>query len=254
MKTRLITLLITLFVLQFTFAQVKLGVKLGVLATDVNVKASTNLQDLEIPTSRTINFSAGATLEYEFMEDILGIRTAIEYAQKGYNVDLNKFKQMYNDIQEIKGDWRVALQYIQMPVNLYYKMGNFNLNAGPYMGYALGGLENYNLDITLDDGSNFAVDGSTDMIPVNGEADIDLNDIQNADTPLLNYFNQLDFGINVGFGYTIKDVQINVQYQQGLTNLTPDLVNEPDFNPSDLLSRNNVLSLDLIYFFPLSKK
>ena len=253
MKTKLAVLLIIMS-FGLTTAQVRLGLKLGIMATDVNMKAASNASDLEMPTSRTLNFSGGVTLEYEFMKDLMGVRTAVEYAQKGYNVDLNQFKQKYNNIKSIAGDWKVALQYIQVPVSLYYNAFNgLNVNAGAYLGYALGGMEKYNLDIVFNDNSTLSLDDTQNMIPVNGQAPIDLNDIQNQDTPLLRYFNQLDLGFTVGFGYSIKNIYLNVQYQQGLTNLTPDLANEPNFNPSDLLARNNVISIGITYYIPLTR-
>ncbi len=252
MKTKFVIVLF-LFI-QVLQSQVRLGVKLGLLATDVNIKAASNLDELEIPTARKLNYSGGITLEYEFLKGLMGIRSGIEYAQKGYNVDINKMKELYNNIQEINGNWSVALQYLEMPANIYYKIGSFNLNAGPYLGYALGGVEKYDMNVLYDDGSREIIDGSQDLIPVNGEVDTSLEEMKEGDTPLIKYFNQLDLGVNLGLGLNLKDIQINVQYQQGLTNLTPDLVNDPDFDPADLISKNNVLSVELIYFFKIGKK
>ncbi len=81
MKTKLAVLIIlTAFTL--TTAQVRLGLKLGIMATDVNMQATSNVRDLEMPISRTLNFSGSVTLEYEFMKNLMGVRTAVEYAQK----------------------------------------------------------------------------------------------------------------------------------------------------------------------------
>lgn len=234
-------------------AQIKMGVKLGILATDVNFKAAGSWEEFEVPTARKINYSAGINFEFELMKDLFGLRTGLEFAQKGYNVDLDRFKQVYNDIQQIEGDWTVALQYLEMPVNMYYKLGNFNINAGPYLAYALGGLEEYDVNMLLSDGTSLVLDGSEDLTPVSGEVDANLDDM-GGETPLMNYFNQLDFGINLGMGFSLKNFQVNVQYQQGLTNITPDMINEPDFDPADLISKNNVISMELIYYFNFKKK
>ncbi len=250
MKKKLLLLLL-LFISTFSKAQLKFGVKLGVLATDVNVNATSSLQDLEVPTTRKINYSGGVVLDYEFLPDLLGLRTGIEYAQKGYNVNINQYKQMYNDIKEVQGDWSVALRYLQLPVNIYYKLGNFNINAGPYMAYGLGGLEKYNLEVVFNDDTTSTLEGVEDMIPVAGEADTDLE--SQGETMLINYFNKLDYGINLGLGFSVKNIQLNVQYQQGLKNITPDLVEEPNFKPSDLISKNNVLSFEVIYLFSFGK-
>ena len=228
-------------------AQLNFGVKFSVLATDVNVKADNSLNSIDFPTARKLSYDGGVILEYEFLPDFLGIRTGLDYAQKGYNVNLDQLKEKYSDIKNIEGDWTVALQYLQMPVSMYYKIGNFNINAGPYLAYALGGKEKYDMEVLYDDGTKELFEGNEDIIPVSGEADVDLED--QGETLLINYINELDYGLNLGVGFSIKKFQINVQYQQGLKNLTPDLLKENNFKPSDFITKNNVISIDLVYFF-----
>ncbi len=244
---RLILLIVTIGVLQSTMAQFKLGVKMGVTATNVSMNAATGLDDLELPTARRLNFDGGLVFEYDLMPDLLSIRSGLEYAQKGFIVDLNRFKEMHNDIKNISGDWKASFNYLQLPVSMVYKIGDFNINAGPYLAYGLGGLEYQDLKVEMNDGTIENIRGNYDLQPVFGSVEDDLSNVEN--TMLIQYFNGLDFGINVGFGFSIKNVMINAQYQQGFTNITPELANEPDFNPSDLLSKHNVLSIEVTYFF-----
>ncbi len=247
MKRTFLWLFILAFTIPHSFAQIKFGVKMGLTATNVNMKAATNLQDLELPTARTINYDGGIVLEYNIMGDLLSLRSGLDFTQKGFNVDLNQIKQKFNDIKEISGDWKAKFQYLQMPVNLVYHIGNFNINAGPYLAYGLGGKEIQDLKVVLNDNSVQNINQSYDLKPVFGSIQEDLSNA--GDSLLIQYFNGLDYGINLGFGFNIKQVLVNVEYQQGLANITPDLANEPNFNPSDLLAKHNVLSLELTYFF-----
>ncbi len=247
MKRTFLWLFILAFTIPHSFAQIKFGVKMGLTATNVNMKAATNLQDLELPTARSINYDGGIVLEYNIMGDLLSLRSGLDFTQKGFNVDLNQIKQKFNDIKEISGDWKAKFQYLQMPVNLVYHIGNFNINAGPYLAYGLGGKEIQDLKVILNDNSVQNINQSYDLKPVFGSIQEDLSNA--GDSLLIQYFNGLDYGINLGFGFNIKQVLVNVEYQQGLANITPDLANEPNFKPSDLLAKHNVLSLELTYFF-----
>ncbi len=247
MKRQILWIFITILSIQTNFAQFKFGVKLGLTATNVNMNAATNLDDLELPTSRTLNFDGGVVFEYDLMPEILSIRSGLEYAQKGFLVDLEQVKEKYNDIKEISGDWRTRFQYLQFPVNLVYHIGDFNINAGPYLAYGLGGIEMQDLKVVKNDDTVQNINESYDLQPVFGSANVDLS--STANSLMIQYFNGLDYGINVGFGFNIKQVLINVNYQQGLANITPDLADEPNFSPTDLLAKHNVLSLEVTYFF-----
>ncbi len=247
MKRLVLSFFIVILSVQTNFSQFKFGVKLGLTATNVNMDAASNFNDLELPTARTLNFDGGIVFEYELMPEILSIRSGLGYAQKGFNVDLNQVKQKFNDIKEITGDWQTRFQYLQFPVNFVYHFGDFNINAGPYLAYGLGGTEIQDLKIVLNDNTVQNLQETYDLKAVFGSVNDDLSSTSNS--LMIQYFNGLDYGINVGFGFNIKQVLINIQYQQGFTNITPDLVNEPNFSPSDLLAKHNVLSLEVTYFF-----
>ncbi len=247
MKRIIFWLFAGILTIQSGLAQFKLGVKMGITASNVNMQATSDFDDLELPTARSLNFDGGIVFEYDLMPDMLAIRSSLDFAQKGFNVNLDQIKEKYNDIKNISGDWSTKFQYLQLPVSLVYRLGDFNINAGPYLAYGLGGSEIQNLTVELTDGSTQNIQETYDLEPVLGSVDGDL--ANDASGMFIRYFNGLDFGINVGFGFNIKKVLLNVQYQQGLTNITPELTNESGFSPSDLLARHNVLSLEITYFF-----
>ncbi len=249
MKQKLLGFFLCILSIQVGTAQLKFGIKMGVTATDVNMNAVTSLNDLELPTARSLNYDGGIVLEYEFMHNLLSIRSGLDFIQKGFNVNLDQAKEKYEDLKEISGDWKANFQYLQIPVNIVYHIGKFNINAGPYLAYGLGGEEIQDLKMVFTDGTIQNVQQDIDLEAVFGDVEENLSDIDLDTGMLIQYFNGLDYGINVGAGFSINKLTFNVQYQQGLSNITPELANDPDFNPSDLLAKHNVFSFEIIYFF-----
>jgi len=232
-------------------AQVNIGIKLGIAATGVNVNATTNLDELDMPTARKLNYNVGLVGEFSLMKDMLALRTSLEYARKGYQIDLNKIKEQYQDIKSISGDFWNVYNYLQLPVQLVYSFNQFSVNAGPYLAYGLSGMEYADLHVEMNDGTSQDFKESTSLTPVMGTLDENLADIT-TDLNVLKYFNGLDYGLSFGFGFTYRDFLVNVQYQQGLANLTPDF-KDPQFNPDDFKMRNNSINLEITYFLPLHK-
>lgn len=247
MKRIILLLFIGVFINQTGFSQLKFGVKMGLAATNFKMDASSDLDDLELPTSRQLNFDGGVVLEFDLVEDMISVRTGLDYTQKGFYVDLEGIKKKFNDVKDITGNWEASFQYLQLPVNFVYSLGDFNINAGPYLAYGLSGKEIQDVKVELTDGTILDINENYDLKPVFGNVQDDLSNAD--DSMLIQYFNGLDFGLNFGLGFNIKNVLVNIQYQQGLTNLTPELAEEPGFSASDLIAKHNTLSLEVTYFF-----
>ncbi len=227
--------------------RVHIGVKGGVTATNVNVDVKdANLDDFDIPTAEKINWRAGIDAKVDLF-DAFFLKTGLEYVNKGFNVDVDKFKEKYNDIKSLSGNWTALYQYLEMPLNFGYDLGGFELLAGPYFSYALGGKEIINLDGEMNNGNPINVDQTSDLHPVSGgSVDEALGNDISAIVP--DYFKSFDFGITLGLGFRFNKFNINVQYEQGLTNITPDFSQEPNFNPDDLSLKHNVLSVNVTYW------
>ena len=84
--------------------------------------------------------------------------------------------------------------YIEVPLNIGYRLGNISLFAGPYIACGIGGLKmdaKGNLkDISFGSGDN------KDMKP-------------------------FDVGFNFGVGINVKGILISAQYGLGLANIAP---------------------------------
>ncbi|WP_154856588.1 porin family protein [Cyclobacterium xiamenense] len=102
------------------------------------------------------------------------------------------------------GEIRFNLNYIQVPIALAVNVGPLNIHAGPYLSYLLSAnVKNWN---------------SSELSP---------NVVQQLDTK---DFNRVDYGLVVGVGFDIKNVNVGARYNYGLrevgnTNLAGNLTN-----------------------------
>jgi opacity protein-like surface antigen len=85
--------------------------------------------------------------------------------------------------------------YIEIPLNLGFRIGSISLFAGPYFACGIGGLK-------MDRKGNLK--------------DISFGSGENKD------MKQLDAGLNFGLGVNIKGFLISAQYGIGLANVSPD--------------------------------
>ena len=85
--------------------------------------------------------------------------------------------------------------YIEVPLNIGFRLGNISLFAGPYFACGIGGLK-------MDSGGNLK--------------DISFGWGQYKD------MRQLDVGLNFGLGINIRGILISAQYGLGLANIAPN--------------------------------
>ena len=227
--------------------RVHVGIKAGVTATNVNIDVrNMDYKDYDMPTAEKINWRLGIDTKIDAFDDFF-IKTGLEYANKGFNVDLEGIKKKYDDIKSIKGDWSVLYKYIEMPINFGYDFGGLEVVAGPYLSYALGGVENINIEGVMSDNSTFNFDEVSDLHTVNGSS---VDEALSADLTGIvpDFFKSFDYGINVGIGFNINKINVQVQYEQGLNNITPDFTGETNFEPNDIQLKHNVLSVNMSYW------
>ena len=187
------------FTSYYAQAQFSFGVRAGFNMTKVSVNNNVEASRKFLP-----GFQVG------FVGDIsivpaFAIQPAVLFSTHGWSVkDGNRVGT-------------VGYNYIQVPVNLQYKveLGGPKLlvQAGPYFGYGLGG--------------KYKMDGKTEKITMGG-----------SDSEL----KAVDYGITGGAGVQFGRVQIGVNYLLGLA----DIVNTANFGAS---VKNTGLSLTLTYLF-----
>jgi len=214
-----------LFVSLNGFSQLKYGVKLGANFANV-IQNFANLDD-EFGTKIRLAYSFGAIIEYEFSE-VISLQSGLQLTNKGFSLDL---EDELIDGETVDGFDRYSITYLEVPVNVAFKIRDFRIIVGPYIAFGIGGKNKYDYTRTYN-GSDDVVKGDTD-IKFKGK----LNEADwNSDNE---YIKGLDYGLSLGFGYRIGPMMINAGYALGLANLFPDIeVDGFDFNPKDFKTTN----------------
>jgi len=166
--------------------------------------------------------------------------------------------------EDVDGWWRerrertsINLNYIQIPINAQIRLpfgndGAFLINAGPYLGIAIGGRDTWE---GRANGEFRNSDGETTSWRA-GEGDF--HRIQfGSNTDAEQFFSRFDFGIGAGLGVQFGNFQIGVNYQFGLINImnqwetdrwNADLGDWEDFTTENSF-RNHGLSFTVTYMF-----
>ena len=195
-----------------TQAQFNIGIRTGLNAVGVHGDAVPVFAENSSIESTT-GFQVGVVGEYSVSEKFV-IQPALLFATQGF---VNKGESQNGNLEL---SWN--LNYLQIPVNATYKFGGgktkFFLQAGPYLGYALGGK-------------------------MKGELKQDGKESKTSEETIKfgsNEMKRLDFGIGFGLGLQISAVQLALGYQFGMMNI---------HNSSELDMKNDCLSFTVSYIF-----
>ena len=166
------------------------------------VKAGTNFSTLSIDdetfdTKMKFGVHIGAVAEFGISENLF-IEPGLLFSQKGTSYD-------------VEGDYDLRMNYLDIPLNLRYKVGNFFLQGGPLIGIGLNGTQNY------DEGA---------------EEDIEFGTGENETK-------RVDIGLSLGAGMNFNNFQISANYGFGLRNLS---------NIDDMSTKNRVFSVSVGYY------
>lgn len=208
-----------------TNAQVKFGIKSGLNFT--NIKKNYKDGFWEVKTKMRVTYHIGAVIDVA-LSDAFNLQTGLVLSSKGFNQDLE-----YYWGGGTEGYDRVIYNYLETPINLTYKIYDFQLYAGPYIAIGISGKNKWHFSQ-----SNGEAYKDEDKIkPVFGE-------LSNRNTE----YNALDFGLNFGVGYQIGSALINAGYSIGLGNISP-INTEYSETKNDFKKSNRVISLSISYFF-----
>ena len=203
-KKIFLTVLLTVVLTAVMQAQLKVGARAGFNMTNV-------WGDFE-DTKMKAGFQVGMVADYAF-SDAISIQPGLLFTTLGYKIDSSLLEETS------KSTTSFNFNYIQIPINLHYKldMGNMKLllQVGTYLGYGISGKEN-----SKHNGEKFG--GKIEF----GSGDDKLN--------------AFDFGFGAGAGIQFSAMQAVLGYNMGFANLT---------NSNDMQMKNNGLSLTLTYLF-----
>lgn len=213
-------------------AQVKFGVKAGLNMNNIN--QNYKVSAYESGTKIRLAYNIGATIDWA-LTDVFSFQSGLMFTSKGYSYDFKNPNGIDDYYANLEGYDKVIINYLEVPVNFTYKIDDFQIYAGPYLAYGIGGKNKW--DYTHIAGSDLGV---TKYKPVfKSVDDVELNDEEKA------YFG-LDYGLNFGIGYQVGPILFNAGYSLGLGNITAEYDEEyrKDFQES-----NRVISLSASYFF-----
>ena len=217
--------------------QVKFGAKAGLNINSVGHSSKDSEQEKE--TKSLINSKAGyhfgAFIDYNF-SDVLSIRPELLFSSKGYSIDIEK---IYEDVKP-KGYWRTTYNYLEIPINVAYKINDLQIFAGPYIAFGLGGREKRKIEF---DGET--LEEKTKLKPKFGKLNDD--DFEDESEDDYDYFKAFDFGLNLGVGYAFGPISVNAAYSLGLGNVITKYEGDEDTDKEKF--SNRVFSLSLAYTF-----
>ena len=221
--------------------QVKFGAKAGLNINSVGYssKDSDDEEEMRSILNSKAGYHFGAFIDYSF-SDALSIRPELLFSSKGYSFDIEK---IYGDGgAEIEGYMRTTFNYLEIPINVAYKINDFQIFAGPYIAFGLGGRDKMKLEV---DGES--LEEKIKLKPKFGKLNDDDFEDEDEDEDDYDYFKAFDFGLNLGFGYAFGPISVNAAYSLGLGNTIPKYEGYEDTDKERI--SNRLLSFSVAYTF-----
>lgn len=217
-----------------SYAQVIVGATAGVNFADINQDYAESSDELE--TSMRIAPKLGVVADF-FVADALTFRTGLTYTGKGFRSENSESADGFSYENKIK----YAVSYLEIPLTGVYKTGSFEITAGPYVAFGIGGKVEFDYSMTYQGGSQ---SGSESMnIGFTGE----VSEAQQEEEDKA-YMKGLDAGFILGVGYNVGPGVLGISYTKGLANLTPKYAGSTD-DPADEKVTNTVIGISYSYFF-----
>jgi hypothetical protein len=233
---RFLFLVFVLFSSQL-LAQTRIGIRAGLNMSNVNQKYEN--EDDERATKCKSGFQLGIDLEIKLAKSF-SLQPGLIFSSKGYAINLEDELFFASSVE---GYYKVILNYFEIPINLVYRINNFQVYTGPFIGFGVGGRYKWDYTYVIDhDNSNYSSAGENGMKPVFGS--VTVNNL-NTERP----FNALDYGINFSVGYELGKIHFNMGYSFSCSNLSVKYTDYPKFDPKSEKKLNRNLFLSTSYFF-----
>lgn len=187
-----------------------------------------------------VGFQVGAAANIP-LADKFAFQPALLFTQKGFKQDQSETETFSGVVVTSTAKGTAAFNYLEVPLNFVFTTGGengFQVFAGPYLAYGVGGkIES---SITVKDDSGLINESHSSNQPVkyaskNGSGDYA-------------YVRGFDVGLNGGLGYRQGPFQVQAGYGLGLSNLIP--TNE-DGSEESYKVYNRVIQVSATYLFSL---
>ncbi|MCL2414333.1 MAG: PorT family protein [Bacteroidales bacterium] len=204
---KLLATTLTLFLTASLTAQISFGPRAGFNLTNLHESHGS----ISINGDFKPGFQLGVVANIPVLGDLLSIQPGLLFAQQGAK---------FNNFLGTGADATFNLNYLQMPINAQFgfdvgQNARILLQAGPYLGFALGGTIKAEFQ------------GRTQTTDINfGSGDMDTR--------------RFDFGVGFGAGVEFGRFQVGIGYNLGIANLS---------NADNVTTRNSGLALTVTYLF-----
>jgi hypothetical protein len=225
-----------------SFPQFRLGVKAGLNIASIRQNFSSDLSDYELqnPVPRLL-YSVGPCFDIGFGRWV-SLQPALLLSAKGVGADVKK------EYDADSGYDRWTINYLEIPINVAFKIKGFQLYVGPYFAIALSGKNKWDIDYG-------GGDTNSDFEKLSFvSSEVDPNDLEGED-PLFDFFSwhfkRFDYGLNLGAGYKLGPVLLSAGYSLGLANLTPSIkdIGTDLFDPKDAKRSTSTFTVSVSFFF-----
>ena len=188
-----------------------------------------------------LRYHIGAIANYDINEAI-SLQSSLLFSIKGANANFSE----QDDFFEFSQKSYSSLYYLNVPIHVAYKISNFQIYAGPYVGFGIGGRSKVDITTNFDLGGQFSEKTQT----IKGKNTPFYKEIKTNDQLELNEspYNGFDYGLNVGLGYKVNNLLFNVGYSYGLGNLIVRTERDNDFRKDNKI-QNRAISFSVSYFF-----
>lgn len=165
------------------------------------------------------SFYLGAAVNYE-LSDKLFLAPELNFSVKGAHDKTEASITILGSTTSFKNDVKSKLSYLEIPINVGFKLGEKAfVKAGPYVGLLMAANSKGTSESTIG-----GITTSTDV-----------------DTDTKDFYNGVDFGINLGLGFKINDnFGAEARFSQGLSNIADSDLGNDTYT-------NRVISVGVFY-------
>ena len=191
---------------------VRIAPEVGINFTDLSTQYSNRSDDNSLKPGLKVGGIVDISLSKYF-----SIQPGLFYSSKGAEQDYITYTSTNNTTTRDETQYSYRIDYLEMPLNFQVKFGHrrngrYFVGAGPYVGYALGGIaKQTNGSVTAFNGG-----GTVNHDRSNGYS-LNIGDNPNTDD-----ITRWDAGVNFNAGYLFRGgAYIRANYGQGLMNILP---------------------------------
>ena len=239
---------------QTTDAQISIGVRSGMLINNMDMDIPEFDEDYEFESVTGFQFAVPVEIA---LGEMFAIQPEIMYGSHGTRSTINETFEELGFTYTSEEDLTIRINTLEIPLLGKVKLGssklNFNLFAGPSMGFGINGEAKVKYSYRVEDTNGNVIDSDSDRETLDGKFvkdGFDEDDIDEDEFPLSKTYLNLHFGGGVGYDLGKVSIFLDARYILGLSD------NFPDYKDADsdekVTGKSRRIGLSLGVMFPLN--